>query len=293
MKDSLKFHFGLILILISCHQSSIFKIKNCTIRPTNNKTEIRTDGIFEKNLRLTRLAIKNNSVNAFFESECFACNCYLNRSTSHGEIDCFETLLDSLDYSELKLLYFSLDSNLYNKICTQNEFCRNEMYHNKSMWETINKVYRKKSLTKDKKLYYSRMSIINQIGIDTVGYYIREIDAKSKNKYITIYKFFRDGTYKEYWFDPNPVIVDLESRFIGEGQFYISSKNKTLTLEQIYLNSDYSNYNSYLYSFSIKNKCIILLNKWSSESNLFQNYNRLKYSNYKSIELGCKPYSNY
>lgn len=275
------------IFIVSCNINKVFHLNNCEFVLIQSVPKIDLSD-YSTNLRTLRHDLDENKLPIFLQSECFACNCFVSISNAHGGINCFESLLDSLNYSQIKTLYALVDSGLLSKRCAKTTRCRSKNESIPTMWETIRHVKSKKELLKSKNFHYLKEAVIDQIGLDTNGYYIREIKLKNKRSDVTLYKFARDGTYKEYWFEPNSIIVNLESRLVSEGQFYISNNGKTLQLEQIYPDSSFSKYYSTLYTFDIKNNNIILLSRWSSLSDKTQKFNKIKYKNYSTLELKCR-----
>lgn len=275
---------GIILILIfviaSCNGN--LKIIKSEVKITTEHYVDELDA-YPKMLSELRNSISKKELPNFIFDECLHCKCHISILSSESRIDCFESMLDSLNYTEMTFLATTKDSAMLMKYCMDEKSCRNKEDLLRTTWGSIQYVFKKKTLIKNLSNYYSHSAIYNQSGVDTSSFYANYSVTYNGARSYTIYKFFSDGTYKRFQTMDGWASLDLQSNFSETGRYYVSGNNRQMTLERIYPNSDYSDVIKDKLTFIIKKRGIDLISRYSGSVSETFYYKKAIYRRYKSI----------
>lgn len=279
------FLFFFLCTILACKSELVIIKSNIMPLSLSEKNEFDSyaDELFE-----LKKSINVGSIPNFFYDDCFICNCFIPIFSTTGKIDCLESMLDSLNFSEISFLVNFKDSIQLKAVCKDIRNCKDENIINNTRWDKIQFVYRKKKLIHNRNSYFPHNAISNQSGIDTTSYYAfsYKTGLKGDNIHI-IYKFNYDGTYKCYNPMDHHTNTSLLENMIQEGRFYINDSTKLIILENIYPNVNYSAYIIESTVLKLNKNGLLLMKREYSDSTtsnylkgkLFLKYKKINFKN--------------
>lgn len=273
-----------ILVLFFSCKNELIVLKSTELKASSQNVDLFDT--YPLKVKKLRESIANGKLPNFILDECFICKCRISIYDSERRIDCFTSMLDSLNYSEITFLANWHDSFSLKTRCSDSSICGYKADMARSRWGAIQYVYKKKTLILTLSDYYSKPLVSNQSGIDTNGVYSRTFKTVHNSKIHQVYRFNSNGTYYMYYLvdkEENPQID--ASRIAEKGRYYRDTYGQKLTLEHVYPNSDYSGVVRVILTFKVKKSGISLQTRQSSVSNDiikvystdFRRYNEIKF----------------
>lgn len=287
-KDNSKI-LKLAIVLINIHLlyscKSELKIKVCENKQMLTKSNIVFD-TYTNNLKDLKICISNHKIPIFLYDSCFNCNCFVPILSSNEKINCFESILDSLTFKELSYLANTEDSALLKRMCLKEREIFNVNQNHLSVWETIQKVYKKKLDLLEISEYYSKYSIPNQSLIDTNSYYVFSYQTGiNEKKMHVMYRFFSNGQFKKYQVMDYSTNPDISNNCIQVGIYFVEISSENVKLESLYVSKNSSNFIKEEIKFKISNSGLILISTIRSDAT-YSNYLKGKvFRKYKKINM--------